>query len=322
MAVTVDPSLPAPNDADSLLSGLGPNALFADMAGDQTIELSALGERIYTALCQAPIVVRAVHLYLDGNSTAYWQYVKQNFDDVFDGNPRHASAFAGTAHHLWQVLLAQFLDRTWVTDADIRGLTALTKMHLGALQQPGYRDALRTYTREFAVLERKLFDATEAFVRAGAAWRSGVLRSASGHQASAVAGMRLLQDEFPRLRDAYQNTFEACCDSLWVIALIRNFASSGAHHPYRSCPTLITVWSGRCAVWPRSGSWPIAANWPLCGGMTGCSRYLRHWTQSSETRSVTRALVTTYSWASSAMSAEMRSTTSTLSLGCTAWFFL
>lgn len=231
-AVTVDPSAPAPNGADSLMQGLGPNALFMHMAGEQALALSVLGERTYTALRQAPTFMRAVHLYLDGNSTAYWQYLKRHFGDVLDTDTQHALAFAATAHHLWQAIVSQFLDPTWVTSADVRGLTVISEMHLAGLQKgPGYREELRRYTAEFAVVDRKLFDATEALVRSGAAWRSGVLRLASGHQASAIAGMQLLQDEFPRLRDVFQNTFEACCDSLWIIALIRNYAAHGTLEP-------------------------------------------------------------------------------------------
>jgi hypothetical protein len=215
--VTVDPSLPMKIDPTGLAQPWGgPSMAFVRLAGDNIELLMEASSRIAGALQVRVKVIRALEYYVDGTAEDYWNYMEREFGWLI-GNARHDLARHGTAHHLWQVWLMMFVAGPWVTAEASEALQTVVSVHAAGMSVPGYCDLMEQLENRGDLLgaDRALLDASRVLVRSAAAWRSGYIRL--GMPESTVSDLEQLilpQDEFARLRDTYQQVYEAVCQTL------------------------------------------------------------------------------------------------------------
>lgn len=187
------------------------------------------GRRVDASLASSNKVIRALEYYIDNAKAAYWRYVEREFDWMI-GPARHELALHGTAHHLWQVWLGFIAFGPWVESPTHEAMQQMIAAHAAGLTEGSYRDLLLECDEQgrLAEVDRSLLEATRALSQASAAWRSGYIRL--GMPESTVDQLDeliLLQDEFSRLRDVYQQVFESVCRTLWLAALISNLSRNG-----------------------------------------------------------------------------------------------
>ncbi|TCJ34591.1 hypothetical protein [Parafrankia sp. BMG5.11] len=229
--VTVDPSVPLSIDAKSLREEWsGPSMTIMRLTGPNVEGLMAALARADGALQESHKVVRALHYYFDGSPDDYWRYLQREFKLLADRVPRHVAAMHGSAHHLWQSWLLPFTAGPWTLGVETEALQATIDFHIKAMEIDKYGKTLKLFEKQGKLeeIDRLLFGATRTLVDAAPAWRSGAIRLAlDPSMEPALDSLILQQDEFPRLRDAYQQTFEAVCKALWLIVLAVNAAKRG-----------------------------------------------------------------------------------------------
>ncbi|MGC9670841.1 hypothetical protein ACNTMW_30370 [Planosporangium sp. 12N6] len=176
-------------------------------------------------------MLRVLEYYLDGTSENYWSYLEREFPNIADIQPRSALTMHATAHHLWTLWLLAFAAGPWPSaEQESKSLTTMTLVHARAMAAPSYGDLVKRLetTGKLAHIDRGLLNATKAMVATAPAWRSGAVRlGIAQSEIGSLSRLLLPQDEFPPLRDAYQQTFEAVCKSLSLLVASLNAEQNG-----------------------------------------------------------------------------------------------
>lgn len=143
---------------------------------------------------------------------------------------RHELARHGTAHHLWQFWLTMLSAGPWIKPGAADAIQKIIQAHAAGLDVDEYRNLMhdKEIAGELIQVDRALLDASRALSQSAAAWQSGYLRLGMPESAvSELENLILPQDEFIKLRDAYQNVYESICQALWLTLYGVNLSRNG-----------------------------------------------------------------------------------------------
>jgi len=229
--VSVNPQFPINRHATGLDSPSGSqNILFNELAGggEKTLRLMAIAREVNECIEAIPGIRRLLEYYEHENETAFWSFLESQSSQPKPSEMKPGTIH-GVLHHIWMNWTSNFLVGLPDTVAVAEAMGEVADWHRQSLANAAYCSALETSvtTGTSQVLTRRIISATRSLMSAAPAWSVGYLRNRVADEAR-LGPLDLLQDEFDRLRDVYQNVFEACCSSLWLIVLMRNTVENGS----------------------------------------------------------------------------------------------
>lgn len=233
--VSVNPQFPINRHATGLQSPNGSqNILFTELSGggQKTIDLMSVGRQIEDCIEAIPVIRRLLEFYEYGKDDAFWSFLEHH-----TGQPRPPQMFPGTIHGtlhmIWTNWISDFIAGLPDPTALAGSMVQISEWHRQSLYNADYCSLLKTSIDNGSsqIMTRRIIGATRSLMNTAPAWRSGYLRNRVADEAK-LANLDLLQDEFDRLRDVYQNVFETTCASLWPLVLMRNTVINGSPNDF------------------------------------------------------------------------------------------
>jgi hypothetical protein len=223
--VTIDPNVPLRYDAASIFEwGSSPNIAFAQITQDNAVPALKAANALRSAAAQ-----------WSGFRHFYEYYLAEQWV-LFDSSGRalYGEHWPDQPTPLQRESLAQtpfmlLLLPTQVEEHGSHLFRRFSEAHLDGVAVPAYRAfaAEEVQAGRVRAEMRRTFDVIDSFLREDESWASGVIRW-SVDPSIDLSSLRLCRDEFPLLRDLYQQAFEATAKSLRYVVASINQAQRGS----------------------------------------------------------------------------------------------
>lgn len=222
LTITVNPFVPSRYDADSY-SGVGafPTLTLASVLGHETYlvfhgdreEASSDIEEVW------PSARMAFEYYLQRNWGMFDKIVQSKFDLESVGQTSHQRTTI--AYQSVAVATVSIVGQSG--DRSAKLFSRFGRKHVAALQHMPYATVIRTRGADAVQLEHDLFRVVEHFIGDYEAWEMGrLIRYVDANAAGVLDELVLFRDEFPLVRDLYQQGFEMACKCLWILVAAQN----------------------------------------------------------------------------------------------------
>lgn len=220
--VTIDPNVPLRYSAQAMPEwGSSPNITFGRLVhGNTEVAMRALGALRSLGETEWSKVFRLYEYYLNEQ----WDHLqRQGIELVGEHWPRGAARLP--VHSMVHHILLIAVGPTQVESFPGELFGEFAESHVRALRlHSNYSDFARSEVASGSIQRelRRTFDVLDAFMRSYESWLPGLTRWVLSPDAtSTVDELRLCRDDFPLLRDLYQQAFETCCKSLrYVVGAI------------------------------------------------------------------------------------------------------
>lgn len=222
--VTVNPFVPSRYDADSY-GGIGafPTLTLVSVLGDEEFlifredrgKASSLIEELW------PSVRIAFEYYLQQNWDMFDKIAQSKFGLESVGQTAHQRATI--AYQGIAIVAVDVVGRSGGRSAKL--FERFGRKHLAAIRHQPYLTVVRARGAEARQIEHDLFRVIEHFIADYEAWEMGKLvRYVDGDASRVLDELVLFRDEFPLVRDLYQQGFEMACKCLWILVGAQNGA--------------------------------------------------------------------------------------------------
>lgn len=238
MTVTVNPFVPSLYTADSFSPmGAFPTMTLMQLLGDDGFESFERERHEGFAAIE--------HLWPD--TRMLFQYLVQNNSKMFsriagekfglDWEPATAHQRTSVAYQALGMTTTAIVGQTGSASATI--MSRFTRKHRAAMRKETHLPAFRVRGQRAAEVERDTFTAIGRFIDEHESWEMGRLIRFVGPEATTqLEELVLHRDEFPIVRDLYQQGFELSCKCIWPLVAAQNTvirgnpdAFGGAHPP-------------------------------------------------------------------------------------------
>lgn len=222
--VTVNPFVPSRYDADSY-SGMGafPTLTLVSVLGEE----NSLGFREDRGTASSlieelwPSVRIAFEYYLQQNWDMFEKIARSKFGLESVGQTAHQRATI--AYQGIAIVAVDIVGRTG--DRSAKLFERFARKHITAIRHRPYLTVIRARGVDARQTEHDLFRVIEHFIADYEAWEMGKLvRYVDDDAARVLDELVLFRDEFPLVRDLYQQGFEMACKCLWILVGAQNGA--------------------------------------------------------------------------------------------------
>ncbi|MFJ7751074.1 hypothetical protein ACIQXM_14075 [Arthrobacter sp. NPDC097144] len=222
LTITVNPFVPSRYDADSY-SGVGafPTLTLASVLGHETYLV--FREDRAEASCHVeelwPSARMVFEYYLQKNWEMFDKVVTTKFDLESVGQTSHQRTTV--AYQSVAVATVKIVGQSG--DRSAKLFSRFGRKHVAALQEMPYTTVIRTRGADAGQLEHDLFQVVEHFIGDYESWEMGrLVRFIDASAAGVLEELVLFRDEFPLVRDLYQQGFEMACKCLWILVAAQN----------------------------------------------------------------------------------------------------
>ena len=222
--VTVNPFVPSRYDADSY-GGIGafPALTLVSVLGDEKFlffredrgKASSLIEELW------PAVRMAFEYYMQQNWDMFDKIAQSKFGLESVGQTAHQRATI--AYQGIAIVAVNVVGSSG--DRSAKLFERFGRKHVAAIRHERYLTVVRDRGADARQIEHDLFRVIEHFIADYEAWEMGKLVRYVDDDASGVLDeLVLFRDEFPLVRDLYQQGFEMACKCLWILVAAQNGA--------------------------------------------------------------------------------------------------
>jgi len=217
LVITVNPFVPSRYDADSFsATGAFPTMTLIGLLGDEAFMdfETDRGEAIATVEQIWPAVRMLFQYYLHNNWSMFERTAKEKLDLAQVGSTAHQRTTV--AYQALGIATVSIVGRHGTRGAII--VHRFGRKHIAAVRLPPYFEGVRSRGELTAQLERDIFTSINDFVEHRETWEMGSLgRFIESETRPELEKLVLYRDEFPIVRDLYQQGFELACKCLWLL---------------------------------------------------------------------------------------------------------
>ncbi len=220
--VTVNPFVPSRYDADSF-SGVGafPTLTLAAVLGHETYmvfhedraDASSVIEELW------PSARMAFEYYLQQNWAMFEKIAQSKFELESVGQTAHQR----TTIAYQSIAMAAINIVGQSGDRSAKLYSRFGRKHIAALEHNPYTTVIRARGADALQIEHDVFRVVDHFIADYEAWEMGrLVRYVDDDAAGLLDELVLFRDEFPLVRDLYQQGFEMASKCLWILVAAQN----------------------------------------------------------------------------------------------------